>query len=82
MTMPVRVADEDERPLDAVEDPSQVGRVGFDAAQRVGRRDDGEAGGPQAVDDAVERRGLGEGAVHEHDGRLVASGGRERHVDP
>src|SRR3954452_21713349 len=48
--------------------------VGGDAAQRVRWGDDGAALPLQPFDHAVPARGVGEGSVHQDDGRLGARG--------
>ena len=67
----VGVADEHDRAADRRQEAPEVGRVGGDAAQRVGGRDDLVAAVLELVDDAVPAGGVGEGAVDEDDGRLA-----------
>ena len=71
----VGVADEHDRAADLAQDALDVGRVGGDAAQRVGRADDLVALVLEALLDAVPAGGVGEGAVDEDDGRLGGLGG-------
>ena len=63
----VGVPDEDDRPVDRVEDALEVRGVGVDRAQRVGGREDGVVVSLQAAGDVVPAGGVGEGAVDEHD---------------
>lgn len=65
--------DEQYRAVDLVEHAGGVGGIGDQAAQRIGRGDDGIALPLQLLDDAVPAGRIGEGAVHQHDRRLDAS---------
>lgn len=64
----VGVADEDDRPADALDHVAHVGGVPGQSAQRVGDGDGGQAAAVQARDDAVPARRLGEGPVDQDDG--------------
>jgi hypothetical protein len=61
--------DEQDRAVDLAEQAGGVGRIGGQAAQRIGRGDDGVALLLQPLDDGVPAGGVGEGAVHQHDRR-------------
>src|SRR5918997_1089150 len=65
----VGVANQDDGPLDRLEDASDELGVAREAADRVRRSDRGVALLVQAADNAVPTRGLGEGAVDEDHGR-------------
>jgi hypothetical protein len=66
------MADEHHVPLHVVEDAAQHGSVTPGSAQWVGGGDDRISLLLEAFDDAVSAEGVGESAVLEHDGRLLA----------
>ena len=66
----VAVADEHDGAADGADDGTDRGGVAGEAAQGVGMGDDSVARGTQLSDDAGEPGGVGERAVHEHDGGL------------
>ena len=64
----VGVPDQQHRPVDLVHEARDVLRVAREPAQRVRRREHRQAAGLQLLDDRRPERGIGEAAVHEHDG--------------
>jgi hypothetical protein len=64
----VGVADGEDRPGDLLDEAGDVSGVVGDAAQRVRRRGHLDPGRPEALDDAIPARRVGEGTVDENDG--------------
>jgi hypothetical protein len=64
------VADQQHGPAELVDDAGQVGGIGGQAAQWVGRGDDAAPLVLEPLDDAVPAGAVGEGPVHQHNRRL------------
>ena len=77
----VGVADGDDRTRCLLQHAGDVGGVDRDAAQRIRRRLDLHALRLQSLDHAVPARGVGEGAMHEDDGRRAGAVGCLRHAE-